>query len=90
MVGFIAYLVVGGLFAYVNVMALSFVSLLCSIFMNVCRFLIVHVRLVLERGSANLYGVVWATCVHNMGVMVDLELPSFASVSTMSIRSIHV
>ena len=87
--GFIAFLVVGGVFAYVNSMALSFVSLLCFNFINVCRFLIVHVRLVLERSLANLYGIVWATCVYNMGVVVPFELPSFASESTMSFPLFH-
>ena len=42
-------------FAYVNFMALSFVSLLCSIFMNVCRLIIMHVRLVRKGGLAYLY-----------------------------------
>ena len=31
-----------------------------------------HVRLVLEGGLANLYGVVWATCMRSMGVMVHV------------------
>ena len=65
-------------------MATSFVSLLCYVFMNVCRFLIMHVRLVLEGGFANLYGMVWATCMHDMGAMVPFEVPSFASESAMS------
>ena len=37
-------------FAYVNFMALSFVSLLCFIFMNVCRLIIMPIRLVLKGG----------------------------------------
>ena len=32
-----------------------------------------HVRLVLEGGLANLYGVVWATCMCGMGVMVHVH-----------------
>ena len=81
---------VGWLLAYVNFMALTFVSILCSIFMNVCRFFIVLVRLVLEGGLANLYGMVWATCMHGMGVMVSFEVLSFASESAMSFPLIHV
>ena len=53
-----------------NIMALSFVSLLCYVLMNVCRFLIMHVRLVLEGGLTNLYGMVWATCMRGMSVVV--------------------
>ena len=41
-----------------NFMVASFVSLLCYVSMNVCRFLIMYVRLVLEGGLANLYGMV--------------------------------
>ena len=42
--------------AYLNFMALSFVSLLCYVFMNACRFLIMLGRLVLE-GGLNCYFV---------------------------------
>ena len=54
-------------------------------FYECCRLLIMHVRLVLEGGLANLYGMVWATCMHKMGVMVPFEVPSFASKLAMSI-----
>ena len=67
----------------------SFVSLLCCV-MNVCRFLIMPVRLVLEGGLANLYGMVWATCMCGMGVKVPFEVPSIANESAMSFLSIHV
>jgi len=50
-----------------------------------CRFLIMHVRLVLEGGLANLHGMVRATCMRNMGVMVPFEVPSFASELAMSL-----
>ena len=71
-------------------MATSFVNLLCYVFMNVCRFLIMHVRLVLEGGLANLHGMVWATCMHSMGVMVPFEMPSIASKLAMLVPLIPV
>jgi lipoprotein signal peptidase len=59
-------------------------------FLNACKFLIMYVRLVLEGGLTNLYDMVWATCVHDMGVMVPFEVPSAASESTMSFPNILV
>ena len=56
----------------------------------VCRFLIMPVRLVVEGGLASLYGMVWATCMRGMGVMVPFEVPSIASESAMSFLLIHV
>ena len=73
-----------------NSMAAYFVSLLCNVFMNICRFLIMHVRLLLEGGLANLYGMVWATCMRSMGVMVPFEVPSIAIESAMSFLLVHV
>ena len=75
---------------YVNFIVASFVSLLCYAFMNVCRFLIMLVRLVLEEGLANLYGMVCATCMRGMGVMVPFEVPSIANESAMSFPLIRV
>ena len=48
------------------------------------------VRLVLEGGLANLYGMVWATCMCGMAVMVPFEVPSSANESAMSFPLIHV
>ena len=76
--------------AYVNFMGLSFVSLLCFVFMNIFRFLIMLVRLVFEGGLAHLYGLVWATSMCGMSVMVSFEVPSFANESTMSFPLILV
>ena len=85
---FVVNFLIGELFSTcVNFMALSFMSLSCYVFMNVHRFLIMHVRLVLEGGLANLYGMVWATCMRGMGVMVPFEVPSFANESTISLNS---
>ena len=69
-------------------MAHSLMSLLGFVFMNVGGFLIMHVKLVLEGDLARLYGMVWATCMRGMGVMVLFEVPSFASESAMSFPSI--
>ena len=71
-------------------MAASFVSLLSYVFMNVCRFFIMYVRLVLEGGLGNLNGMVCSTCLRGMGVMVPFEVPSIASESAMSFPLIHV
>ena len=49
-----------------------------------------HVRLVLEGGLPNVYGMVWATCMRDMGVMVPFEVPSIASESAMSFPLILV
>ena len=49
-----------------------------------------HVRLVLEGGLANLYGMVWATCMCCMDVMVPFEVPSIASELAMLFPLIHV
>ena len=73
-----------------NFTVASFVSLLCFLFMNVYRFFIMHVRLVLEGGLPRLYGMVWATCMRSMGVMVPFEVPSIASKSAMLFPLIHV
>ena len=73
---------------YVYFMAHSLMSLLGFVFMNVGGFLIMHVKLVLEGDLARLYGMVWATCMRGMGVMVLFEVPSFASESAMSFPSI--
>ena len=43
-------------------------SLLCIVAKNVCRFVIMHVKLVFEGGLANLHGMVWATCMHGIVV----------------------
>ena len=77
-------------YAYVNFMALSFVSQLCYVFMNVCRFLIMHVRLVFEGGLATLYDMVWATCMHELGVVVHFKVLSYATESAMSLSLILV
>ena len=73
-----------------NFIVASFVSLLCYVLVNVCRFHIMLVRLVREGGLANLYGMVCATCMRGMGVMVPFEVPSIASESAMSFPLIHV
>jgi hypothetical protein len=49
-----------------------------------------HVRLVLEGGLANLYGMVCAICMHGMGVMVPFEVPSIVSESAVSFPFILV
>ena len=49
-----------------------------------------HVTLVLQGGLANLYDMVWATCMRGMGVMVPFKVPSFAIESAMSFSSILV
>ena len=49
-----------------------------------------HVRLVLGGGLANLYGMVCATCMHGMGIMVPFEVPSIANESAMSFPFINV
>ena len=84
------FLVGEPIFAHVKFVALSFVSLLCYVFMNVCRFLFMHVRLVLEGGLANQYDMVWATCMHGMGVMMSFVVPSIVSESTLSVPLICV
>ena len=71
-------------------MVASFVILLCYVSMSVCRFLVMPVRLVLEGGLANLYCMVWATCMSGMGVMVPFEVPSIANELAMSFPLIHV
>jgi hypothetical protein len=43
-----------------------------------------------EGGLANLYGMVCATCMRGMGVMVPFEVPSIASELAMSFPLIHV
>ena len=55
-------------FTNANFVALSFVSLLCIVAMNACKFIIMHVRLVFEGGLANLYDMVWTTCMHGTRV----------------------
>ena len=67
-------------------MAASLVSLLCYVYMNGCRFLIMYVMLVLEGGLANIYGMVWATYMRNMGVLMPFEVPSIASEWAMSFQ----
>ena len=59
--------------------------MLYSIFMNVMRFRMIHVRLVVESGSASLYGTVWAMCICGIGVMTCLDVPLLSSVSTFSL-----
>ena len=49
-----------------------------------------HVKLMLEGGLDNLYGMVCATCMHGMDVMVPFEVPSIANESAMSFPLIHV
>lgn len=53
--------------------------LLCSSFMNVFRFRIIPMRLVVEGGIANLYGMVWAICICGVGVMACTIVTSLVS-----------
>lgn len=55
------------------------VSLLCSLFINVLRFLIIPLGLIIEGGLASLCGMMWATCICGIGVTLGLALPSMAS-----------
>ena len=61
-------------------------SLLCIVAKNVCRFVIMHVKLVFEGGLANLHDMVWATCMH--GIVVYMV--SFVVLSIASESAIHV
>lgn len=54
-------------------------SLLCSLFINVLRLLIIPLELVIEGGLASLYGMMWATCICGIGVTLGLAVPSMAS-----------
>lgn len=52
------------------------VSLVCSFWMKVCRFLIKHVGFIDEGGLANLYGIVCAMCLYGTWEM-ELRAPMF-------------
>ena len=49
--------------------------------MNVFKFRIIPVGLVVDGGLASLYGMVWAMCICGVGVMVGFVVPSLASAS---------
>lgn len=70
---FVVNLVIEDLFLYVLILVSS--SLLHSLCIKDCRFLIMLVRLVPEGGFASHYGIVWAIWMCGMGVMLALVVP---------------
>ena len=56
--------------------AFIFVSLLCFVLIYDCRFLIIHVKWVVDGGLPTLYGIVWATCMSGIGVMLLFVVPT--------------
>jgi hypothetical protein len=63
--------------------AIAFVSRLCYVLKYDCRFLIMHVNLVLEGCLASQCGMAWATCMWGIGVFATLFplIPMWALIS---------
>ena len=51
-------------------------GILCFVLIYDCSVLIIHVRLVHDGGLANLYDIVWATCMSGIGVMLLIMVPT--------------
>lgn len=54
------------------------------------KFIIIHIKLVMDNCFANLYGMVWAMCMRGVGVMRVFYVPPFARLSTISLPLIFV
>lgn len=48
------------------------------------------VRLVVEGALASTYSMVWAMCIHGMGVIASIDVPLLASMFACSLSCMHL
>ena len=64
--------------------------MLCSFIINDFRLCMILVRLVVEGALASTYSMVWAMCIHGMGVIASIDVPLLASMFACSLSCMHL